>query len=175
MKRRNGIANALLIAIPLAFSAHAQVKTSSMPQQKGDSPDATFVQKAGEGGMAEVELSKIAEGKAKSADVKKFATQMVHDHTANNKELATIAAKENIQVPKSLDSDHAALRDKLNSLSGTDFDHAYIDAMRNDHQKMIDLLKSSEATVSTEELRTFIKKTEPVVEHHLTMAQNLKD
>ena len=124
--------------------------------------------------MAEVELSKIAEKNAKSPEVKKFATQMVHDHSANNKQLSTIAAHENIPVPKALDSDHAALRDKLTGLKGADFDQCYVDAMRADHQKTLDLLKSSQSTVSTEELRTFIKKTEPVVEHHLSMAQNLK-
>jgi putative membrane protein len=168
------ISNIALLAIPFAFAVHAQTKPSNMPSQAGENGDATFVQKAGEGGMAEVELSKVAEKNAKSADVKKFATQMVHDHTANNKELATIAAHENIPVPKTLDSEHAALRDKLQGMKGADFDRAYVDAMRSDHQKMDDLLKSSQATVSTEELRTFIKKTEPVVEHHLSMAQNLK-
>ncbi len=171
--KRNVLITALALALPFAL-AQAQTTPSNMPQQKGDSPDATFVQKAGQGGMAEVELSKVAESKANSAAVKKFAAQMVHDHTANNKELATIAAKENIQVPKSLDADHAALRDKLKTLSGADFDREYVDAMRGDHTKMLDLLKSSESTVSTEDLRTFIKKTEPVVEHHLSMAKNLK-
>ena len=165
---------AIFAAIPFAFAANAQTATSNMPAQTGDNGDATFVQKAGEGGMAEVELSKIAATNAKSPDVKKFAAQMVHDHTANNKQLATIAAHENIPVPKTLDSDHAALRDKLNGLKGSDFDQSYVNAMRSDHQKMLDLLKSSQSTVSTEELRTFIKKTEPVVEHHLSMAQNLK-
>jgi putative membrane protein len=169
-----GISSIALLAIPLAFAAHAQTATSNTPAQAGENGDATFIQKAGEGGMAEVELSKIAEKNATSADVKKFAAQMVHDHTANNKELTTIAAHENTPVPKALDSDHAALRDKLEGMKGADFDRTYVDAMRTDHQKMIDLLKSSQATVSTEELRTFIKKTEPVVEHHLSMAQNLK-
>ena len=172
--KRTTLITALLIALPFA-AAQAQPKTTNMPQQKGDSGDATFVQKAGEGGMAEVELSKVAESNAKSADVKKFATQMVHDHTANNKELATIAAKENISVPKTLDAEHAALRDKLKAEKGADFDKAYMDAMRSDHQKMLDLLKSSESTVSTDDLRTFIKKTEPVVEHHLSMAKDIKD
>jgi putative membrane protein len=169
-----GISSIALLALPIALIANAQTTPSNMPQHVGDSSDATFVQKAGEGGMAEVELSKLAETNAKSPAVKKFAKQMVHDHTANNKELATIAAHENIPVPTSLDRDHAALRDKLQGMQGDDFDRAYVDAMRSDHQKMDDLLKSSQSTVSTEELRTFIKKTEPVVEHHLSMAQNLK-
>ncbi|HEX4481119.1 MAG TPA: DUF4142 domain-containing protein [Rudaea sp.] len=172
--KRNALIAALALTLPFAL-AQAQTTTSNMPQQKGDGPDAMFVQKAGEGGMAEVELSKVAENKAQSPEVKKFAMQMVHDHTANNKELATIAAKENIQVPKSLDSEHAALRDKLKTLKGADFDREYVDAMRSDHKKMVELLKSSESTVTTEDLRTFIKKTEPVVEQHLSMAQNLKE
>ena len=92
-----GISGIALLAIPFAFAANAQVATSNTPAKAGENGDATFVQKAGEGGMAEVELSKVAESNAKSADVKKFATQMVHDHSANNKELATIAAKENIR------------------------------------------------------------------------------
>jgi len=169
--KRIAIFSAVSLALPLAV---ALAQTTNTPQQKGDSADATFVQKAGEGGMAEVELSKIAESNAKSADVKKFAAQMVHDHTANNKDLAAIAAKENIQVPKSLDAEHVALRDKLKAMKGADFDREYVDAMRNDHKKMDELLKSSESTVTSEDLRTFIKKTDPVVEHHLSMAQNLK-
>ena len=169
-----GISKLALLAIPFAFAAHAQTKTSNMPAKAGEGPDATFVTKAAQGGMAEVELSKVAEKNAKSGDVKTFAAKMVQDHTANNNELATIAAHENIPVPKSLDSEHAALRDKLSGMKGADFDRAYVDAMKTDHQKMDDLLKSSQATVSTEELRTFIKKTDPVVQHHLSMAQKLK-
>lgn len=169
--KRNAMTTGLLLLLPIAFS---QAQTTNMPQQKGDSGDATFVEKAGAGGMAEVELSNIAENNTKSPDVKKFAMQMVHDHTANNKDLATIAAKENISLPKTLDAEHAALRDKLKMEKGADFDRDYIEAMRSDHQNMLDLLKSSKSTVSTEELRTFIKKTQPVVEHHLSMAKNLK-
>jgi putative membrane protein len=169
--KRNAMITGLLLSLPVAF---LQAQTTNMPQQKGDSGDATFVEKAGAGGMAEVELSNIAESNAKSPEVKKFAMQMVHDHTANNKNLATIAAKENISLPKTLDAEHAALRDKLKAETGADFDRDYVAAMRSDHQNMLDLLKSSESTVSTEELRTFIKKTQPVVEHHLSMAQNLK-
>jgi putative membrane protein len=77
-------------------------------------------------------------------------------------------------LPKELDSEHAQLRDKLAAQHGADFDRTYVDAMRGDHQKMADLLRSSQATVSTEELRAFIQKTLPVVQDHLRMANELK-
>src|SRR5262249_1193972 len=114
-----------------------------------------------------------ASASAASPDVRRFADRMVTDHTKNNQELVTIAAHENIAVPKELDSEHAQLRDKLSSMKGAEFDRAYITAMRNDHQKMADLLKTSQASVSTDEMRTFIKTTLPVVQDHLRMAQQI--
>jgi putative membrane protein len=158
----------------LVSSAYAQAPASSAPKTAAESPDAAFVEKAGGGGMAEVELSQLAVNSAASPQVKQFAQNMVQAHTENNKQLATIAAHENLALPKGLDSEHAKLRDQLAAKHGADFDRAYVAAMRGDHQKMADLLKSSQATVSTEELRTFIKNTLPVVQDHLRMANELK-
>ena len=170
----------IFLASAIVFAGVALAQTnggSSTPKQPSESAgaDASFVQKAGEGGMAEVELSKLAEQNAKSGDVRRFAEHMVQDHSSNSRELEKIATKENIALPKTLDSDHAALRDKLASLKDEKFDKAYIDAMRADHQKMTELLKSSAGTVSSNELRAYIKKTTPVVEAHLREADKLKE
>jgi len=168
----------VIAAVVFAGGAAAQTTggSSAAKQQPSESAgaDATFIQKAGEGGIAEVELSKLAEKNAKSGEVRRFAEHMVQDHSSNNRELEKIASKENIALPKDLDSEHATLRDKLASLKDENFDKAYIDAMRVDHQKMDDLLKSSAGTVSSDDLRTFIRKTKPVVEAHLREAQNLE-
>ena len=67
-------------------SAPAMVPKAALSQQDKD-----FVKDAAEGGMAEVELSKIAE-KSENPEVKRFAERMVQDHTAPNAELTTIAA-----------------------------------------------------------------------------------
>jgi len=164
----------LASGMTLVSSVFAQSAGSSSPKTAAESPDAAFVQQAGNGGLAEVELSKLAVASAQSPKVKKFARQMVQAHSANNQQLAMIAAHENIALPKELDGEHAQLRDQLAALHGADFDRSYVDAMRGDHQKMEELLKSSQGTVSAEELRTFIKKTLPVVQAHLRMANELK-
>jgi putative membrane protein len=164
----------LACACAAMTSIHAQAPGSSAPQTAAESPDAAFVQTAARGGLAEVELSKIAMNSAASSTVTAFAQKMVHDHTQNKKSLAMIAAHENIDVPTNLDREHAQLRDRLVSLHGVEFDRVYIEAMREDHQKMADMLVSSAATVSTEELRAFIKQTLPVVQDHLRMARDLK-
>ena len=158
----------------LATCVYAQPPGTVSAETAADGPDAMFVQQAGQAGLTEVELSKLAVKSAKSPQVRLFAQTMVQDHTQNNKDLAEIATHENIQAPTELDTEHAPLRDKLASLHGADFDRTYVDAMRADHQKMIDLLQSSAATVSTEELRTFIKNTLPVVQEHSRMARELQ-
>ena len=164
----------LASACLLTAALHAQAPGSSSPQTAAESPNAAFVQAAGQGGMAEVELSKLALAQTQSPQVRQFAQTMVDDHSANNKQLSMIAAHENIQVPQDLDAAHAHLRERIAGESGRDFDRDYVTAMRDDHAKMAELLKSSQATVNTEELRTFIKTTLPVVEHHLEMARGLK-
>ena len=168
--------NILLLTVigTAPFGVQAQTATASAaPQMPSSSADAVFVQQAAKGGMAEVELSKIAATGAASPDVRKFADHMVRDHTKNNQDLATIAAHENIALPKDLDTEHAQMRDKLSSMHGPDLDRTYMMAMRQDHQKMEDLLKSSEGSVTSNEMKTFIKTTLPVVEDHLRMAQQI--
>lgn len=172
--RKQVLLKMILFASGFLLVSPIYAQGSSAPKTGAESADATFVQKAGGGGMAEVELSKLAVNSAKSPQVKLFAQTMVKAHSENNQQLAAIAAHENIALPKELDSEHALLRDKLAAQHGVDFDRTYVEAMRGDHQKMADLLQSSQATVSTEELRAFIKKTLPVVQDHLRMANGLK-
>jgi putative membrane protein len=52
--------------------------------------DKTFVKEAVISGMAEVELSKIAQ-KSENADVKRFADRMIQDHTAAQQQLTALA------------------------------------------------------------------------------------
>ena len=125
----------LASGILLVSSVFAQTPGSNSPKTAAESPDAAFVQKAGHGGLAEVELSKLAVGSATSPQVKQFAEKMVQAHTENNQQLALIAAHENIALPKELDGEHAQLRDKLAAQHRADFDRSYVAAMRGDARR----------------------------------------
>jgi putative membrane protein len=69
---------------------------------KLNSDDSDFLKKAAKGGMAEVELGKLALQKASSPDVKEFADLMIRDHTKANRELTALALQRdwNFQVAK---------------------------------------------------------------------------
>jgi len=65
-------------------------KAGMKGQAMGMMDDATFLKKAYEGGLAEIELGRLAEEKASSDKVKSFGRQMVDDHTTANQMISVI-------------------------------------------------------------------------------------
>jgi putative membrane protein len=88
--------------------------------------DKKFAKDAALGGMAEVQLGKLATQKASRDDIKQFGQKIVDDHTKANDQLKELASKENIPIPDALDSKHQARIDKLSKLSGENFDKAFV-------------------------------------------------
>ena len=63
------------------------------------SADKKFAMEAAQGGLAEVELGKLATQKGQSDKVKQFGQRMVDDHTNANNQLKSLAQKDNITLP----------------------------------------------------------------------------
>jgi putative membrane protein len=114
---------------------------------------------AATGGMAEVEMGKLAADKGLSSDVKKFAEQMVSDHTKANEELEKLASGKSLKVPHSLDADHKAKLAMLSKQSGVAFDEAYVKAQIVGHEKMQQLLDHEAKASKDSELKAFAQKT----------------
>jgi putative membrane protein len=105
--------------------------------------DAKFVVDAGNGGMTEVELSKLAQQKGTNAKAKEFADMMVMDHNKANEELKALAKAKNVTLPDSLNADSKKAWEDLSKKSGADFDKAYINAMVDDHKKTVSLFEDA--------------------------------
>ncbi|PVH24542.1 DUF4142 domain-containing protein [Sphingobacterium corticibacter] len=135
--------------------------------------DTAFVRKAAIGGMAEVEMSKLAVDKSSNAKVKEFATMMVNDHTKVNEELKSIADQKNVMVPTSLDAAHEQKKQDLMKKQGADFDKAYIEAMVKGHEDAHNVMEDGAKNNLDQQLRDFAAKTEPVVKQHLEMVKKM--
>lgn len=107
-----------------------------------DSDERDFVEEIAIASAAEIELGQMAVQKASNPEVKKYGQMMVDDHTKAGEELKQLAQQYNITVPAALDEKHRDLRDKLANLSGREFDEAYIDAMVDSHQNVVDKLQA---------------------------------
>jgi putative membrane protein len=139
-----------------------------------ESAEELFVTKAAIGGMAEVEIGKLAVDKASSPDVKKFAAQMVSDHTKANEELEKIATGKSLKVPTAPEAEHKAKLEELSKKTGREFDKAYVQAQVSGHEKMQQLLEHEAKDGKDADLRTFAEKTLPTVAQHYQMAKQLE-
>jgi len=137
------------------------------------SSDKTFVMKASQGGLTEVEAGKLAQQKGVSQDVKDFAAMMVKDHSQNNADLAALAKTKGLATAGSLDSTHQAMLDKLGKLSGAAFDKAYIGDMVKGHKKMLALVQGEEMSKDAD-LKAFATKTADTVQMHLSKAEEIQ-
>ncbi|WP_421944239.1 DUF4142 domain-containing protein [Pedobacter sp.] len=146
-------------------------ETGGIAVAEGDSKFATT---AAAGGMAEVEMGKLALEKSTNASVKEFATMMVSDHGKANTELMSIAAMKNITLPTTVDADHQKKMDDLSKKTGADFDKAYVDAMVDGHKSTHDLMEKEAKDGEDADLKAFASKTAPVVKAHLDKIEMIK-
>lgn len=136
--------------------------------------DTDFMTKAALGGMAEIELGKLAATKAQSAEVKQFAQKMVTDHTKAADELKAMAGEKNFSMPIRLDAKHQAVLDKLNGLSGAEFDKAYVEAMVADHEETVATFRSEAEGGKDADVKAWAGKTLPILQMHLDMIKGIQ-
>ncbi|HJR08915.1 MAG TPA: DUF4142 domain-containing protein [Pyrinomonadaceae bacterium] len=186
-KRLGFVLSTAMMCVALAATvATAQNTNSGMNTNSGtnmnrsgqmasvSSSDRKFAMTAAAGGMAEVELARMALTRASSDAVKQYAQKMIDDHTPANEELMSIASSKGITLPSAPDAKMRAMMAKMQNLSGAAFDREYIMmAGSKDHQKMEKLFRDESMKGRDADLKAFAAKTLPVVQMHLQMARDL--
>ena len=166
-------AGALICAWSVAAQDNPAPPAPGQPKTlTSTSPDAMFARDAAAGGMAEVEIGRLALQQASNARVKQFAQRMIDDHSKANDELKSVAVEQGIDLPADIDAKHAAVRDRLSGLSGAAFDKAYMDAMVEDHQHVASMFETEANGGSDAAVKAFAAKTLPTIREHLTMARD---
>jgi putative membrane protein len=157
---------ACCLMVPMAFTAaHAQSNDTDQ--------DKTFLMKASQGGMAEIQLGQLASEKGHSAKVKAFGQKMVTDHTALNNSLKPFADKDGVPPPSGLSADDQAEMDKLNGLSGADFDKEYVAYMMKDHKHDQMAFKEEVSSTQDPKLKMAVEHGLKVVDQHLAMIDRI--
>ena len=166
-------------------AAGTQANKSSSSKSGYDSPasskksstlgtvDQHFMQKAAEGGLAEVELGKLATEKASSDEVKKFGQRMVDDHGKANDQLKQLASSKGVELPTNLSAKDKATKERLSKLSGEQFDKAYMNDMVKDHTQDVSEFKKESNSAKDPEVKNFASQTLPTLEDHLKQARSI--
>ncbi len=155
-----GFAAPICVVAPLLILACSSAK---------DSPK--FAANAAQGGMAEVELGRMATQRAGDSSVREFGARMVADHSRANSELKSIAAQKGIQLPADMNSEQKSEIDKLSKMSGAEFDKEYMSAMVTDHETDVKDFETQSKDGTDAEIKAFAAKTLPTLQQHLQMAR----
>ena len=147
-----------------ATKAHAANATTSKD---------TFIRRAAEGGMAQVQLGELAQQKAESPQVKEFAQRMVNDHSKANDQLKQLAAKEGVTVPEKLSARDKETKARLEKLSGAEFDRAYMADMVSHHTHDVTEFRTQARTARDPAVKSFASETLTTLEDHLKNARNV--
>lgn len=136
-------------------------------------PDKEFATNAGMAGLAEVQMGNLALQKAQNAEVKAFAQRMVTDHTKASEEMHQLATVKGIGLPAELAGEPQQGLEHLGTLSGAEFDKAYMSHMVTDHEKAVTLFRNASASAQDADLKAYATKTLPTLEEHLRLAREI--
>jgi putative membrane protein len=136
--------------------------------------DKKFLAMAAQSDQNEIALSQLAQQKATNPAVKGFADKMVTEHTKMTGSMKPFADSWGLTPPTGPDADHQKELDKLNGLSGKDFDKEYIDQMVTDHAKALSAFTSEAKDTKDVKFQAAVIKGKTAVAAHKNMAYDLK-
>lgn len=139
----------------------------------GPAVDKSFVKKAMEGNMAEVQMGQLALEKSNDDQVKQFAQRMVDDHGKMQDRLKPIAEQIGVKVPDGSPKGAMKKMDKMKSLSGDAFDQAYIKDMVKDHKSDVNEFKQEAQSTQNPQLKQFATEGGHAIESHLQQIQQI--
>lgn len=178
-RRRAGHLVSMLLAAVL-FSQGALAQATSKPAYGAEASklshaDKSFMDDVAHANLAEIEAAHTAAGKSGNADVKAFARSMVDDHTTLNKDLAQLASSKNYTLPTEPSLGSKAKLKALAMRDGTSFDKHYVKSMGVDaHEDAIKRFQKESKDGMDDDVKAFAVRNMPVLEHHLSMSNDLK-
>jgi len=144
------------------------------PSITTDEETTTFLVKAANNGMEEVQLGEIAGQKAVNQRIKDFSAMLKQDHTSVNDQVKLLASRRNVTLPTTVGDAEKKDIDDLNKKSGADFDRAYMKSIIKEHNDAIDLFEKASGKVNDTEVKTFIDNTLPKLRNHRDSAKAIQ-
>ena len=135
--------------------------------------DRMFVTKAMQGSMAEVQLGQLTLQKSNNEQVKQFAQRMIDDHTKLNDQMKPVAQQLGVTVPNQVSKNDRKTMAKLQALSGSAYDQAYINDMVKDHKQDLNDFQMEASSGQDQTVKDAATQGSKVIAQHLQMAQQL--
>ena len=168
------------LGVILASLAVAAVGTVNAEDAVAAPTDAEIAMIVVVADTVDVNYGKLAVEKTSNPAVKEFAETMIRDHTAVNDKAIALAKKlgvtpEASAISKSLKANGKKELKKLKTLTGADFDKAYVDNEVSYHEAVISMLdKTLIPNTRNAELKSLLESGRPIFVAHLGHAKKLQ-
>jgi putative membrane protein len=170
----------LALAIAGAFASAASAQSvgekTGVNSALGITPKTEdFIKEAATSDMLEIDAAKIAQQKG-NPEEKKFAEQMITDHTKTSTELKGLVPSDMTSaVPTSLDGSSQKKLDKLKDTRPNDFASEYDPMQVSAHKDAASLFERYAKGGDNAKLKEWAGKTLPALQHHLEMAEQMNN
>jgi putative membrane protein len=122
----------------------------------------------------EVAMGGLASTKAEAVGVKQYGQQLMKDHRLADQMVADLAKQENVRLEaKAHSPSERETMERLKKASKSDFDREFLNAMVEDHEKDIDMVKRVQSETDDLNLKGLLQKLLPTLEQHLDTARGL--
>ena len=156
-----------------ALALAAFVAAPVLAQDKMSNDDQAAMKQLASANIAEIEAGKMAASKAQSPDVKKFAQQMVQDHSKKLDDLKSLAKSKGVALPDNAPMKDMAQSKLLERKSGAEFDKDYMEHMVKDHEKNAKDTENIAAKAKDPQFKSAVQQANGKIREHLQMAQRL--
>ncbi|ATO17175.1 DUF4142 domain-containing protein [Micromonospora sp. WMMA2032] len=162
---------AALVVVGLAPAAAAQAAAQPSTQ------DTQYLQAVHQVNLFEITAGNLAQQKGQNQQVKDLGKMFVTDHTQLDQTVQSTAQQLNVQLPADPTADQQKVLDKLNNLSGAEFDKAWVTAQLAGHVQAIQATQTEISQGSEQSVVQIAQDALPVLQAHydalVALAQTL--
>lgn len=156
-----------------AVSAFAQQSQNQLQPQ-----DKQFLEHLAKDSQGEVQLSQMVASKTSNPQVKEFAQKMMHDHTLLDHEVQQVMQKHGLQMPPAMTAEQKQLEEKLQGLSGSQFDQAFMKAQVQGHEQDVQAVtpiaqQEKQLQPTDPSVAELAQEALPVLRDHLQLAKQV--
>ncbi|MEH0819401.1 MULTISPECIES: DUF4142 domain-containing protein [Micromonospora] len=162
---------AALVVVGLAPAAASQAAAQPSTQ------DTQYLQAVHQVNLFEITAGNLAQQKGQNQQVKDLGKMFVTDHTQLDQTVQSTAQQLNVQLPADPTADQQKVLDKLNNLSGAEFDKAWVTAQLAGHVQAIQATQTEISQGSEQSVVQIAQDALPVLQAHydalVALAQTL--
>ena len=155
--------------------AEESTKVVKAPLMVVEKVDADFIATVDDIVNAEIAAGKLAMAKGADKRIKNFGRIMVKDYTKGLAKLDKLAKAKRIPLVDTLTAETANKIAALNSMTGKDFDRAYIEFITADHKNAVTIFERAQKNCFDKEIKTIARKGILVFNRHLEAIFSIRD